>query len=98
VGINAEATAAAELVQTLRQRLGDAEKRADAVSDERLRQDNLALRGIITRQNGELERRHVELHRLKRARLILRILYALIVLGIVALGYAAIQIIPSLDW
>jgi chromosome segregation ATPase len=98
VRINAEATAAAELVQTLRQRLGDAEKRADAVSDERLRQDNLALRGIITRQNGELERRHVELHRLKRARLILRILYALIVLGIVALGYAAIQIIPSLDW
>jgi hypothetical protein len=38
------------------------------------------------------------LHRLKRARLVLRILYALIVLGIVALGIAAVQILPTLDW
>jgi chromosome segregation ATPase len=92
------AQTATELIRTLRERLGDAVKRADALSDERLKQDNLALRGIINRQNGELERRHLELHRLKRARLVLRILYALIVLGIVALGIAAVQILPTLDW
>jgi chromosome segregation ATPase len=96
--IKSESTAASDLVRTLRQRLGDAEKRADALSDERLKQDNLALRGIITRQNGELERRHLELHRLKRARLVLRILYALVVLGIVLLALAAVQILPTLDW
>jgi len=93
-----ESTGAADLVRTLRDRLRDAEKRAETLSDERLKQDNLALRGIIARQNGELERQHVELHRLKRARLVLHILYALIVLGIIGLGYAAMQIVPTLEW
>jgi DNA repair exonuclease SbcCD ATPase subunit len=96
--IKSESTAASDLVRTLRQRLGDAEKRADALSDERHKQDKIALRGLITRQNGELERRHLELHRLKRARLVLRILYALVVLGIVLLALAAVQILPTLDW
>ena len=96
--MKSERNSASELVRILRERLGDAEKRAESLSDERLKQDNFALRGIITRQNGELERRHVELHRLKRAQLGLRLVYALVVLAIVLLAIAAVQILPTLDW
>jgi chromosome segregation ATPase len=93
-----ESTAASDLVRTLQQRLGAAEKRADAQSDEGLKQDNLSLRGIITRQNGELERRHRELHKLKRAQLGLRLVYALLVLGVIVLALAAVRFVPTLDW
>jgi chromosome segregation ATPase len=91
-------TALDDLVRSLGKRLEGAEKRAEASSHERLKQDNMALRGIITRQNGELERRHVELHRLKRMRVAVRLVYALIILGGILLALAIVQILPNIDW
>lgn len=76
------------------QQLEAAERRAEATSDERLQQDNEALRGIIARQNGELAHRQIETLQLKRARFILRSAYVLVALGLAALVVAAVSLAP----
>ncbi|MDQ3623173.1 MAG: hypothetical protein M3463_11880, partial [Verrucomicrobiota bacterium] len=52
------------------------------------------LAGIIARQNVELELRHRELYCLKRARFWVRFVYALIVLGFLALLMVLSQFVP----
>lgn len=78
-----------------RERGAEAERRADAASDTALKQDNEVLRGIIARQNTVLEERFVELRRLKRARLFLRILYTFIGLGLVGVAGLAVGFLPE---
>jgi chromosome segregation ATPase len=84
----------AELAEA-RERGAEAERRAEASSDTALKQDNEVLRGIIARQNTVLEERFVELRRLKRARLFLRILYTFIGLGLVGVAALAVQFLPE---
>src|SRR4029079_2819959 len=72
-----------EQIKTLSRELDEARRRAEAASEARLRQDNEVLRGIIARQNSELEQKHAQLVRLKRARLGVRLAYASFALGLV---------------
>ena len=58
-----------------------AENRAEASTDSALARDIAVLRGIIERQKAELEERFVELRRFQRARLVLRIVYAVFALA-----------------
>ena len=58
-----------------------AENRAEASTDSALARDIAVLRGIIERQKAELEERFVELRRVQRARLVLRIVYAVFALA-----------------
>lgn len=77
-----------------RTRAADAEHRADAASESALQHDNAVLRGIIERENSVGEERYVELRKLRRARLTLRILYALIFLALIGLAAFAIDYLP----
>lgn len=82
----------------------EADRRAEAASESALAHDNAVLRGIIERQNTIGEERYLELRRLRRARLMLRILYTLIVLGFLGLAALAIDYLPDVvkhflhDW
>lgn len=87
-----------ELVKATRHQLEQAEKRAEAGSEDRVKSDNDLLRGIISRQNEELAHRHSELVRLKSARFAVRILYALFAVGLVALGFLVVELLPRLKF
>ena len=84
-----------DLLGEMRRRMEEATRRADAGSDEKLQHDNSVLRGIVARQNTELEIRHRDIVRLRRKRFGLQIVYALFALGLLALGYWAMQVLPS---
>ena len=84
----------AELTEA-RGRSADAEHRAEAASESALKHDNEVLRGIIERQNSVGEERYAELRKLRRARLALRILYALGFLAVVGLAALAIDYLPD---
>lgn len=85
-----------ELKSSLRE-LDEARRRAEAASEERLRQDNEVLRGIIARQNSELEQRHVQIVRLKRAQLGVRLAYAAFGIGLLAIAMWAMKTVPALN-
>ena len=102
--LNAECARAgsmrSELEQLLREtrlQLGEVERRAEATCDSRLGLDNELLRGIISRQNAELERRLAELNRFRRAGLALKIIYGLFALGLVGLGAFLLHILPQIQ-
>ncbi|MEO8353071.1 MAG: hypothetical protein ABI680_15175, partial [Chthoniobacteraceae bacterium] len=80
----------------MRLQLEAALKQLESQSESRLRADNDVLRGIVTRQNSELEQRHLKLVRLKRAQIALRLVYALFGLGFILLGIFAVKLIPAL--
>jgi chromosome segregation ATPase len=86
-----------EQIKTLTRELDEARRRAEAASEARLRQDNEVLRGIIARQNSELEQKHAQLVRLKRARLGVRLAYASFALGLVLVAAWAIKTVPGLQ-
>lgn len=83
-------------LKTLLRELDEARRRAEAASSARLRQDNEVLRGIIARQNSELEQRHAQVVRLKRARLALRLAYAAFGMGLLAVAVWALRTVPGL--
>jgi chromosome segregation ATPase len=85
-----------EEAEALRHRLQDALQEAEAASDEKAREDNAVLRGIISRQNVELEIQHQDLKRLKRARFALRLVYAVFVVGLLGALWFAAQFVPQL--
>jgi len=80
----------------MRQQLQEALRAAEAGSESRLRRDNDVLRGIVARQNSELEQKHLHLVRLKRARLALQIVYSVFMFGLVAVGVLAVKFVPAL--
>lgn len=84
----------AELAET-RTRAERAERRAEAAAESALSKDNEVLRGIIARQNAVQEERYAELLRLRRARLGLRILYAIVGLALIGLAAFAIEYLPA---
>lgn len=77
-------------LDALLQRCQEAEQRAEAASDAKIEDDREVLRGIIERQKTEMSDRHAELVRLRRARLALRLAYA--VVGLVSLVVVAIGV------
>lgn len=91
--------AAADLlaqVKTVRRQLEVAQRVAEAQSEEKLRQDNEVLRGIVERQNAELAQKHAQIVKFKRARLALRMVYATFALALIALGVIAVKYVPAL--
>lgn len=84
----------ADLAET-RERAAAAEHRADAASESALKQDNQVLRGIIERQNTVGEERYLELRKLRRQRLLLRLLYACIALAVLGCVALAIDYLPA---
>ena len=79
------------LTGELRVQLEVARKKAEAASAERLTHDNEILRGIVARQNLELEIRHRDIVRLKRARWGVKLAYSVFALGLLALAYFALR-------
>ena len=86
-----------EQMKALSRELDEARRRAEAASEVRLRQDNEVLRGIIARQNSELEQKHVQLVRLKRARLGVRLAYAAFGLALLGIALWAMKTVPGLS-
>lgn len=84
-----------DLKSALRE-LDEARRRAEAASELRLRQDNEVLRGIIARQNTELEQRHAVIVRLKRAQFGTRLAYAAFFIALLGIALWAMKAVPAL--
>ncbi len=82
----------------LHSRIAEALKRADALSKDRLNADNEKLRELLERQNEELKLRFRELTRFRRAKLTLKIIWAVAALAMVGLGYFFVKILPTIEW
>ena len=80
----------------IRDRLDTARRTVSAASDVKLQNDNEVLRGIIARQNSELEQRRTQLVRLKRDRLGVQFAYAAFALALVGIAIWAVKMIPKL--
>jgi len=85
-----------DLIRTLKTELDNVRRAAEASSKAKADNDNEVLRGIIARQNAELEQKHAQLIRLKRARLGVQFAYALFALGLVAIIIWAVKMVPKL--
>lgn len=85
-----------ERLRVLGTQLRIAEERAAASSESKLQAANDVLRGIVERQNAELQTRFVELTRLKRARFYLRMMYVVFALGLLGLAMMAIKLLPEI--
>ncbi len=85
-----------EILKTTRHHLEEAEKRAEEESDDRVKKDNELLRGIIARQNDELEHHRREVIRMRGTHAVARLVYALVAAGVVALGFLAVKILPQI--
>jgi hypothetical protein len=86
----------AALLRALQEARGGNGRVAGSAYLERVHEDNGLLRGIVSRQNVLLEQWHAELASFKRARLMLRILYALFALCLGILAIIAINSWPLL--
>ena len=83
---------------SLHRRVAEALKQVEELSKDRMNADNEKLRELLERQNEELKIRFRELTRFRRARLTLKIIWALTGLGIVGLGYVFMKILPTIEW
>ena len=82
----------------MHRRVSEALKQAEDLSKDRLNADNEKLRELLERQNEELKIRFRELTRFRRAKLALKIIWALTALGITGLGYVFLKILPTIEW
>jgi predicted nucleic acid-binding Zn-ribbon protein/DNA-directed RNA polymerase subunit RPC12/RpoP len=84
-------------LQALSLQLADAEGKIAASAESQVQKENDVLRGIVERQNAELEARFVEIHRYKRARFIMRSIYAACALVAIALVITAVKVLSTAD-
>lgn len=82
----------------LHRQMAEALQRAGELSRDRLNADNAKLRELLDRQNEELKLRFKELTRFRRAKLTLKIVWALAVLGAIGLGFLFVKILPMIEW
>ncbi len=82
----------------MHRRVAEALKQAEDLSKDRLNADNEKLRELLDRQNEELKNCFRELTRFRRAKLTLKIIWALTALGITGLGYFFVKILPTIEW
>lgn len=85
-----------DLIRTLKTELDNARRSATANSEAKINNDNEVLRGIIARQNSELEQKHSQLKRLKRARLGVQFAYALFAIALIFIAVWAVKVIPKM--
>jgi chromosome segregation ATPase len=85
-----------DLIRTLKTELDTARRSATANSEAKINNDNDVLRGIIARQNAELEQKHTQLKRLKRARLGVQFAYALFAIALIVIAIWAAKVIPKM--
>ncbi len=83
---------------SLHRRVAETMKQAEELSKDRLNADNAKLRELLERQNEELKLRFKELTRFRRAKLTLKIVWALAVLAAIGLGFLFVKILPSIEW
>lgn len=88
----------AAVVRELGRRVNEAVVFEPWRGDRDLAREVEVLRGIAARQSGQIRLQHRELVRLRRARLALRIVYGIFALGLVGLGYVALQLLPGVEW
>ena len=82
----------------MHRRVAEALKQAEDLSKDQINADNEKLRELLERQNEELKNRFRELTRFRRAKLTLKIIWALAALGIIGLGYFFVKILPTIEW
>lgn len=82
----------------LHRRLAGALKQAEDLTDERLNADNAKLRELLDRQNEQLKQGYRELMRFRRAKLTLKIVWAVTALAGVGLGYFFVKVLPTIEW
>ena len=82
----------------MQRRVTEALKLAEDSSKDRIHADNEKLRELLERQNEELKIRFRELTRFRRAKLTLKIIWALAALGLVGLGFLFVHILPTIEW
>ena len=82
----------------MHRRVAEALKQAEDLSKDRVNADNAKLRELLDRQNEELKSCFRELLRFRRAKLALKIIWALTALGITGLGYFFVKILPTIEW
>lgn len=85
-----------DLIKQMRKEMEEARKIATASKEDKINQDNDVLRGIIERQNAQLEEKHVQLVRLQRARLGVQLAYAAFALALIGIVYWAVRVVPGL--
>ncbi len=81
----------------LHQQLAAAEKTAEERSEHRLHADNQKLRELLERQKEELKLRFRELTRYRRAKLTVKVVWAVAALIAVGLGFAFVKLLPSFE-
>jgi chromosome segregation ATPase len=86
-----------DLIRTLKKELENARRSAESSSETKGNNDNDVLRGIIARQNSELQQKHAQLVRLKRARLGVQFVYALFALALAGIIIWAVKVVPKLN-
>jgi chromosome segregation ATPase len=86
----------ADLIRTLKKELENARLSAESSSESKTDNDYEVLRGIIARQNSELQQKHAQLVRLKRARLGVQFVYALFALALASIIIWAVKVVPKL--
>jgi chromosome segregation ATPase/DNA-directed RNA polymerase subunit RPC12/RpoP len=84
-----------EQIRSLLKELDAARREIEAHSEHHLEKENAVLRGIIERQNSQLEQQHVQVRRLRRAQYGVRLAYAIFGFGLVALAWWALQTVTG---
>ena len=82
----------------LHRRIAEELQQVEELSKDNLLADNAKLRELLDRQNEELKLRFRELTRFRRAKLTLKIAWALAAIGAIGLGYFFVQVLPTIEW
>ncbi len=78
--------------------VAEAQMQAEELSGNRLIADNAKLRELLGRQNDELKQRFREITIFRRAKITLKIVWALAAIGAIVLGYFFVKVLPTLEW
>ena len=82
----------------LHRRLAGAQKLTEELSENQLIADNAKLRELLGRQNQELKQRFREVTSFRRAKITLKIAWALAAIGAIVLGYFFVKVLPTIEW
>jgi chromosome segregation ATPase/DNA-directed RNA polymerase subunit RPC12/RpoP len=84
-------------LQAVNLQLSETQEKIAASAESQVQKENSVLRGIVERQNAELEARFVEIHRYKRARFTMRSIYAGCAIAAIGLVITAIKVLSKVD-
>lgn len=81
--------------ETVQKKNVELRSKLEAAAESQVAKDNQVIRGIIARQNTELAQHFREIHRLRRGRFWLKIVYMLFGLGILGVIAIALKVLPE---